>query len=217
MYILGTNLERGRKAAEEQGPNVIFHQCNVSKYQDLAVTFHEVHTKHGRVDYVFANAGATESCDILGNRQHRPAGEGIPAVQDLTIVDDNFNGVLYTSHLAMHYFRLSPGAGKGASLVITGSCGSLYPFRVTPMYAAKNVRVSFPLIASFVIAHRYINQMASLALCGPLPEVAGKRESASMPSVPESCVQALFRTNSGPCLIQGISVQWSWLSKSLFF
>lgn len=136
MYILGTNLERGRKAAEEQGPNVIFHQCNVSKYQDLAVTFHEVHTKHGRVDYVFANAGATESCDILGNRQQGPAGEGIPVVPDLTVVDVNFNGVLYTSHLAMHYFRLSPGAGKGASLVITGSCGSLYPFKVTPMYAA---------------------------------------------------------------------------------
>lgn len=145
MYILGTNLERGRKAAEEQGPNVIFHQCNVSKYQDLAATFHKVHTKYGRVDCVFANAGATESCDILGNRQQGPAGEGIPAVPDLTVVDVNFNGVLYTSYLAMYYFRFSPGAGKGASLVITGSCGSLYPFKVIPMYAATKRAFRFPL------------------------------------------------------------------------
>ncbi|OJJ87293.1 uncharacterized protein ASPGLDRAFT_120159, partial [Aspergillus glaucus CBS 516.65] len=131
VYILGSNEERGRKAVEGQS-DIYFHKANVSQYQELASAFHEIHGKHGRLDFVFANAAATESCNIL---QAEGADANTPPPEpNLTVVDVNVKGVIYTSYLATHYFRLSPHKGKDASLVITGSCGSLYPFKMTPVY-----------------------------------------------------------------------------------
>lgn len=138
VYIVGSNEERGRKAVEGQS-DIHFHKANVSQYQELALAFHEIHGKHGRLDFVFVNAGATESCNIL---QAEGADANTPPPEpDLTVVDVNVKGVLYTSYLATHYFRFSPHKGKDASLVITGSCGSLYPFKVTPTYCGTKHNV----------------------------------------------------------------------------
>lgn len=133
VYVLGRNEERGRKIAEEH-PSITFHQGNAGQYQDLATVFHVIHSKHGRIDYVFANAGATENWQFLGQT---PMNETIPPEPDTSVVDINYKGVMYTSYLAIHYFCRSPGAGKDASLVITGSCGSLYPFPPSPMYSSS--------------------------------------------------------------------------------
>lgn len=145
VYIVGSNEERGRKAVEGQS-DIHFHKANVSQYQELALAFHEIHGKHGRLDFVFVNAGATESCNIL---QAEGADANTPPPEpDLTVVDVNVKGVLYTSYLATHYFRFSPHKGKDASLVITGSCGSLYPFKVTPTYCGTKRALSSPSMYS---------------------------------------------------------------------
>lgn len=142
VYILGSNEERGHKAVEGQS-DIYFHKANVSQYQELASAFHEIHGEHGRLDFVFANAAAIESCNIL---QAEGADANTPPPEpDLTIIDVNVKGVIYTSYLATHYFRLSPHKGKDASLVITGSCGSLYPFKVTPMYCGTKRATPFAL------------------------------------------------------------------------
>ena len=142
VYILGSNEERGRKAVEGQS-DIYFHKANVSQYQELASAFHEIHGKHGRLDFVFANAAATENCNIL---QAEGADANTPPPEpNLTVVDVNVKGVIYTSYLATHYFRLSPHKGKDASLVITGSCGSLYPFKMTPVYCGTKRATPFAL------------------------------------------------------------------------
>ena len=146
VYILGSNEERGLKAVEGQS-DIYFYKVNVSQYQQLASAFHEIHDKHGRLDVVFANAGAVESCNIL---QAEGADANTPPPEpDLTVVDVNVKGVLYTSYLAIHYFRLSPHKGKDTSLVITGSCGSLYPFRVTPTYCGTKRETTSPTYSAF--------------------------------------------------------------------
>ena len=140
VYVLGTNEERGRKAAEEH-PSIIFHQGDVSQYQGLATVFHAIHGQHGRLDYVFANAAAFDRWHFLAQT---PTSETFPPEPDTSIMDINYKGVMYTSYLAIHYFRRSPGGGKDTSLLITGSCGSLYPFVLSPLYSSsKRARSAF--------------------------------------------------------------------------
>lgn len=131
INILGTNEERGRQAVAEHS-NMTFYRVDVAQYGDLANAFDTVYNKHGRLDFVFANAGISGGLDFY---TRHPAGE-IPPEPSVKTAEINFNGVIYTSHLALHYFRQSPGGGKGASLLLTGSSGSFYPSGITPIYAA---------------------------------------------------------------------------------
>lgn len=131
---------------------------------------------------MFANAGATERCNILqaeGADKNSP-----PSEPDLTLVDVNVKGVLYTTYLATHYFRLSPHKGRDTSLVLTGSCGSLYPFKVTPVYAASK-REHFPSLSQF------LSCLLSLLLNDSLDDVLG-----FMRSIAPSCWEEGIRVNA---------------------
>ena len=50
-------------------------------------------------------------------------------------VDIDLKSVISTSYLALHYFRKSPDA-KDKCLVMTVSCGGLYPGYYSPIYTA---------------------------------------------------------------------------------
>lgn len=153
IHILGQNPERGREATEQLGnPNVVFHQCDVSKYQDLAAIFQAVFRTHGRLDHVFANAGIPDMENSLAKTDSPQLGDdGIPPEPNVKPIDVNFTSVLYTSHLALHYFRQSPGAGKGTSLVINGSVAALHPATIhMAVYAAtKRTVATFSFLFSF--------------------------------------------------------------------
>lgn len=129
IHILGKNPQRGHEATEKLGnPNVVYHQCDVINYQELATVFQTVFRKHGRLDHVFANAGISDMGNSLAKKDPpQTEDEGIPPEPNAKPIDVNFTSVLYTSHLALHYFRLSPEAGKGASLVFNGSVAALHP------------------------------------------------------------------------------------------
>ena len=191
VYILGTSEERGRKAAE-QHPRITFHQGNAGQYQDLATVFHAVHSRHSRIDYVFANAGATENWNLLGQT---PMDETIPPEPDMSVVDINYKGVMYTSYLAVHYFRQSPGGGKDTSLVITGSCGSLYPFPPSPMYSSSKracsafflphglYRYVFVTLLTHDIKHRLDAVLGFMRCIAPGCRKEGVRVNALCPGI----------------------------------
>lgn len=154
VYILGKTADRGLQATKKLGySNVVYRQCDVSKYQDLAGVFQSIYRTHGRIDHVFANAGVTDVDAIMAKKEQQQQQEqdgdsGIPPPPPepkMDLVDINFTAVMYTSYLAAHYFRLSPGAGKGASLVINGSVASLHPTSVMiSVYAATKRTPPFP-------------------------------------------------------------------------
>jgi NAD(P)-dependent dehydrogenase (short-subunit alcohol dehydrogenase family) len=53
------------------------------------------------------------------------------------LTDVLLNGVIITSYLARHYFRLSPEEAKGdRNLVLTASCSAFYPAPYCPIYCA---------------------------------------------------------------------------------
>ncbi|KAJ5824064.1 hypothetical protein N7447_006404 [Penicillium robsamsonii] len=131
VNIIGSNQERGQEAAASLS-NVTFYQADVRSYQQLAAVFDQIFTATGRIDFVFANAGRADHVNFFAGCE-----TGIPPDPGSEIVDINVNGALYTSYLAMHYFRRSPESTKGhRNLILTSSIGGLYPCMLTPVYSS---------------------------------------------------------------------------------
>ncbi|KAF9893248.1 hypothetical protein FE257_011678 [Aspergillus nanangensis] len=117
----------GEKAAQDLGG--VFHKTNVGDYDDLAQTFAKVWKEFGRLDFVFANAGIVEKAEF-----YKRYDSALPAPLDMTILDINLKSVIATSYLALHFFRKNKISG--GSLIITSSCGGVYPIGYLPMYAS---------------------------------------------------------------------------------
>lgn len=137
LHLLDIHSERGTRVVKDLHPHATFHQVDVSSYEDLAAVFQAVFQQHRRLDFVFANAGIIERTNFFGNLPEQEDSEQVPPEpKDLRVIDVNLNGVVFTSYLAMHYFRRSPDKGKGCNLVMTASCGGLYPSYYSPLYTA---------------------------------------------------------------------------------
>jgi len=130
LHLLDLNAERGTSAASSL-PDAHFHQTDVNSYLSLSSTFDAVFNSASRIDFVFANAGIVERDNFYAVHAQSP-----PPEPNQLSIDINLKGVVNTTYLAQHYFRLSPGKGKGCSLVMTASCGGLYPSPFCPMYTA---------------------------------------------------------------------------------
>lgn len=133
VHILDINEKLGLEAAGNL-PNANFHKSNVTDYDALANVFKTIFISGGhRLDFVFANAGVIERTKFYAKH---PDGPDAPPRLDQTSVDVDLKGVVWTTYLALHYFRQSPEKGKGSSLVMTASCGGLYPSYYSPLYSA---------------------------------------------------------------------------------
>lgn len=139
VHLLDIHSDQGTKAAKGLYPHATFHKVDVSSYNDLAAVFQGVFQRHRRLDFVFANAGIIERTNFFENLpQQKPTDteQVPPEPKDLRVIRVNLNGVVFTSYLAMHYFRQSPDKGRGCNLVMTASCGGLYPSQYSPLYTA---------------------------------------------------------------------------------
>lgn len=93
--------------------------------------------KYGRIDVVCANAGINPSAEFMN--------PNLPAnvKPDLKVVDVNLTSVLYTSHLAVRYFRENTVAKEGEKcIILTGSIASFHALPATGMpYSAGKAAV----------------------------------------------------------------------------
>ncbi|KAF2214425.1 hypothetical protein CERZMDRAFT_37692 [Cercospora zeae-maydis SCOH1-5] len=132
VHIIDVNPAHLSKVSKSSA-NVTAHQADVTDYSQLSDVFQKVHESHQRLDFVFANAGIVESTDFYEHQKNTP-----PPPPIIKSIDVNLNGVVLTSYLAQHYFRQSSHYGKGTqSLVLTASCGALYPSHYSPLYTAS--------------------------------------------------------------------------------
>ncbi|KAF2679100.1 NAD(P)-binding protein [Lentithecium fluviatile CBS 122367] len=138
IHILDLHAERGQQTATSLGAT--FHQSNVTDETSLTIIFKTVFSKSNRLDFVFANAGIAEHANFFAEQEGE---EPEPPVKGLhALVDINLKSVVTTSYLALHYMRKPPGTDK--SLVMTASCGGLYPSYYSPIYTAtKHAVVGF--------------------------------------------------------------------------
>ncbi|CAI6093417.1 unnamed protein product [Clonostachys chloroleuca] len=138
LHLLDYN-PAAAKTALEAIPGAKVHHVNVTSYDSLASVFQSVFDSEGQIDFVFANAGIVERHSFY-EKQTTQGSQPPPAPNTLTL-DINLTAVISTTYLALHYFRLSPHKGQGASIVMTASCGGLYPSEYTPVYSASKAGV----------------------------------------------------------------------------
>lgn len=145
IHILDINETRGAQVAQDL-PHTTFHQADVSKYGDLGAAFQRsFHLENNRLNFVFANAGVIERTNFYAfPTAENPNNAAPPPEPDLLSIDADLKGVILTSYLAQHYFRLSPHGGKGANLIMTASCGGLYPSFYSPLYSAAKCESLLP-------------------------------------------------------------------------
>ena len=132
VHLLDLNQDRGQEAASKLGKGAHFHKVNVTSYAELSSVFAQVFKAERRLDFVFANAGIVEKYDFYARHD---TGSDPPPEPDQLTTDICLKAVITTSYLAHHYFRQSPGHGKGTSLVMTASCGAFYPSEFCPIYS----------------------------------------------------------------------------------
>jgi NAD(P)-dependent dehydrogenase (short-subunit alcohol dehydrogenase family) len=87
------------------------------------------------VDIVLANAGISGSDSIFNDQSDPDTGE--PVEPDLSIVNINLIGCMYTTKLALHYFaRQSEIPGRHGCLIYMTSLAAYIDHNGAPQYAA---------------------------------------------------------------------------------
>ncbi|EXJ69762.1 uncharacterized protein A1O5_06833 [Cladophialophora psammophila CBS 110553] len=148
VFFGDVNATAGQSISSELGGGATFMRVDVLSWKELRGLFSAAREAHGRVDFVFANAGINQAEvfdeDILDE-------DGELADVGLPTVDVDLTAVIKTSRLAWHHFRRN--SPPGGSLVITGSTSSYN--------ARPNIRVYS------AAKHGVLGLMRALAADGP--------------------------------------------------
>ncbi|KAK6522045.1 hypothetical protein TWF281_002614 [Arthrobotrys megalospora] len=138
-------IEEVRKSTGN--PNIHSVRCDVTDYKSQCDLFRKALelSPNKAIDSVFANAGVSEVGKSWIPRPFVPGQPEDPPEPNLTTMNVNITGVIYTSYLALQYFRAHPNLSKDAypnqshdrSLVLIGSIASLYPLTHAPFYNAS--------------------------------------------------------------------------------
>lgn len=139
LSLLDMNHEAGDKVAADLKAN--FYKTNVTDYDELAAAFSSTFKEHGRLDFVFANAGIAGSEDFY--RKPEVDGKtGIPKKPSLLVTAINVDAVITTCWLSQFYMRQNKT--PGGAIVITASSGGIYPVPISPIYGcSKYAAVGF--------------------------------------------------------------------------
>lgn len=134
IHLVDLNPAAGAAAAKSL-QSATFHQADITDYDSLAASFKSIFTETRRLDFVFANAGVAEKTNFYQKHETGNGGLDPPSKPDNLMTRLMFDGVISTCHLGLHYLRLSP-EDIDKSIVITASCGGIYPSSYSPTYSA---------------------------------------------------------------------------------
>lgn len=136
IHLVDLNEQAGAKAVESLGKSTTyFHKANVAEYASLASAFKATFAQDIRLDFVFANAGIGEKTSFYRDHETEEIESPEEPKEGMLIIDVCLKSVVSSAWLAQHYFRLSPKGGD-RNLVMTASCGGLYPSYYSPTYSA---------------------------------------------------------------------------------
>ncbi|OAL57414.1 NAD(P)-binding protein [Pyrenochaeta sp. DS3sAY3a] len=161
LHLVDLNVEAGKKAAASL-KNGHFHQTNATDYQQLVAAFEATFNTAGRIDFVYANAGIVERDNFY--EKHDLATP--PPPPNPLSIEINFKAVVNSAHLALHYFRKTIAKlgreNVDPVLVMTASCGGLYPSEFCPMYSgSKAAVVQFNRAITVAFHHEGIRTFAT--------------------------------------------------------
>ena len=113
----------------EPSSAIDFYHGSVLRWEDQLLLFERTVESHGRVDIILANAGIHEKMEDVFADTYDEGGH--LAEPKLMVLDINLRSVIFTTKLALHFFRKLNIPG---SIVLTGSAASYLPTPGIPMY-----------------------------------------------------------------------------------
>jgi len=132
ISIADMNEKTGQAAAEEVGG--IFTKVDVTSYASQAKAFEHTWEKFGHIDFVFANSGILDVEDFYTKHETLP-----PKEPSLLTSKVSCDGAIYSSFLALHYYRQNPV--KECSLIMVSSASALYEAAILPIYCTAKCAV----------------------------------------------------------------------------
>ncbi|GAA6042714.1 hypothetical protein JCM8097_005541 [Rhodosporidiobolus ruineniae] len=151
VVIGDMNAAAGEKVAAELNSKfgadkAFFAEANVTDWASVCKLFSFAWEKFNqRIDFVFANAGISQMREMRASDPSHFATFDHPELETLpdrpptlAVIRVNLDGVLYTLHAALAYFRRQEKDQDGwrGKFVATGSNASFYPFPNDPLYGA---------------------------------------------------------------------------------
>ncbi|KAK5044726.1 hypothetical protein LTR84_010500 [Exophiala bonariae] len=137
VYITIGDLDESstEKLTSEFPKQIHFVKCNVTNWDDQTRLFREAESfsPTHQIHYVVANAGIIRKDEVFEF--------GEPTEPELSTIDVNIKGTLYTVKLAMHYFIKQNGIVPGPEqhdtcLVLIGSGAGIHDCLRIPQYSA---------------------------------------------------------------------------------
>ncbi|OAP62020.1 hypothetical protein AYL99_04223 [Fonsecaea erecta] len=133
VTIADKDRSAGEQVAKRLGDQVMFFETNVTSYEEQAQAFTATWKQWNSLDLVFANAGISDRTDIIEPAEEQD--NGAPPKPDTLVMDVCLLGVVYTSYLALHFFRKNKS--KDGSLVMTSSIAGIYAAPGVTVYGAS--------------------------------------------------------------------------------
>lgn len=109
MCVADMNLDGAKSQASKLGNDAIAVQVNASDWDSQLAAFEKAVDSFGRIDYVFPIAGIGERKAIKND----PKAKGFQK-PDLSVIDVDLTGVLYTAFLAIQQMRRQDKDDKGS-------------------------------------------------------------------------------------------------------
>ncbi|KAG6829700.1 hypothetical protein H0H87_010502 [Tephrocybe sp. NHM501043] len=208
--------EKTVRDIEGAGGIAVSRKCNVTIWDDQVALFELAIAKFGVVDVVVPNAGVTE----IGSYHKVAFQGGKPIKPDTRTIDVNLFGVIYTTHLALHYLSVKRGVNDDTlkAVVLVGSMASWLGIPHGAMYAASkhavlglmrslypefalnNIRIAtiHPFFADTKIVPIPIKLFLAGIPLAPVPRVAGAIIHAATNPDPETNGVAFLLSDDGP-------------------
>lgn len=130
------DVDGAGKLVSEFSKQIHFVQCDVTSWNDQNRLFREAElfSPTNEIHYVVANAGIIRKDEVFAYSEE-------PTEPELSTIDVNIKGTLYTAKLAMHYFikrnGIVPGPNQQDScLVLIGSGARIHDCLRIPQYSA---------------------------------------------------------------------------------
>ncbi|KAJ7167214.1 hypothetical protein C8R43DRAFT_877575, partial [Mycena crocata] len=139
------------------GGSAIYVQCNVLRWDDQVALFDRATSHFGSVDVVVPSAGMTEHGSTCSGVLDYKDGKPLPP--DISTLEVNLLGVLYTVHLGLSYLRSTrTNPGEWKSLVFIGSMGeylaSWEAIPLAPMYTSSKYAIRGLMRSLYPLAKR---------------------------------------------------------------
>ncbi|KAJ5844369.1 Short-chain dehydrogenase/reductase SDR [Penicillium rubens] len=161
------DVQRGNQLEQELS-GTKFIRCDVAKWKDQVDLFRQaaLFSPTGRISHVIANAGIHREDEVFsyaGDDQE-------PEEPNLTIIDVNIKGVLYTAKLAAHYFIRQNGTEvsekqEDSSLVLIGSGAAFLDCPRGPQYSASKWAMRGIMHSLRRTAHFYGSRVNIISPC----------------------------------------------------